>query len=79
MSKRRGDRWADAAFSWGLLQDPTARVVLWMDEDGVPRITARGLGREVNLLPSIAWETVAELLMRASFELRAALVKGDEQ
>jgi len=79
MSKRRGDRWSEAAFSWALLEDPTARVIIWMDEDGVPRITARSAFTEVNLLPSIAWETVAELLMRASFELRADIVKGEEQ
>ncbi len=69
MSKRRGDRWADAAFSWGLLQDDTARVIVWM-EDGIPRILARGRGQEITLLASPTWETVAELMMRASYELR---------
>jgi len=79
MSKRRGDRWSEAAFSWALLDDKTARVIIWIDEDGVPRIVARKYDMEVNLLPYPHWETVAELLMRASLELRVATVKGENQ
>jgi hypothetical protein len=78
MSKRRGDKWADAAFAWALLDDRTARVIIWVDEGGVPRIVARSAYTEVNLLPSPHWETVAELLMRASLALRADMVNGGE-